>query len=202
MNPIPRKEAPISVNGTVRSASPPKRVPNRDRRSREHLTEGEVDELMRAAKARGRYGHRDATMILLAYRHGLRVSELVALRWDQVDLREGRLQVNRVKRGTASVHFLLDPKLRALRKLEREERKRTSLAVWTCRLSLSKRSNRTMTAVRGDRLKTQVGVVTYFLAGRRSTVGVMSRGSSGRSKCGETFHRCPASVSTLTVFRL
>ena len=81
-------------------------------------------------------------------------------------------------------------------------RKRTSLAVWTCRLSLSKRSNRTMTAVRGDRLKTQVGVVTYFLAGRRSTVGVMSRGSSGRSKCGETFHRCPASVSTLTVFRL
>jgi len=75
---------------------------------------------MRAAKARGRYGHRDATLILLAYRHGLRVSELVALRWDQVDLKEGRLQVNRIKRGTASVHPLRGPELRALRKLERE----------------------------------------------------------------------------------
>ena len=79
-----------------------------------------MDELMRAAKVRGRYGHRDATMILLAYRHGLRVSELVALRWDQVDVKEGRLQVNRVKRGTASVHPLRGPELRALRKLERE----------------------------------------------------------------------------------
>ena len=120
MKPTPPLEAPIAVNGTVRVAGPPRRVPNRDRRSREHLTEGEVEELMRAAKARGRYGHRDATMILLAYRHGLRVSELVALRWDQVDLREGRLQVNRVKRGTASVHPLRGPELRALRKLERE----------------------------------------------------------------------------------
>ena len=95
-------------------------MPNRDRRSREHLTEGEVEELMRAAKARGRYGHRDAAMILLAYRHGLRVSELVALRWDQVDLKEGALHVNRIKRGTASVHPLRGPELRALRKLERE----------------------------------------------------------------------------------
>jgi type 1 fimbriae regulatory protein FimB/type 1 fimbriae regulatory protein FimE len=52
---------------------------------RAYLTPEEVDKLMSAARARGRYGHRDATMILLAYRHGLRVSELVALRWDQID---------------------------------------------------------------------------------------------------------------------
>ena len=107
---------PTTVNGTV----PPRRVPNRTRRSREHLIEREVAALMRAAKGRGRYGHRDATMLLLAYRHGLRVSELVALRWDQVDLAGGLLQVNRVKRGTASVHPLRGPELRALRKLERE----------------------------------------------------------------------------------
>lgn len=75
---------------------------------------------MRAAKARGRYGHRDATMILLAYRHGLRVAELVALRWDQIDLKGGLLHVNRIKRGTTSVHPLRGPELRALRRLERE----------------------------------------------------------------------------------
>ena len=120
MNPIPPQETPTTVNGTVRSAGPPKRVPNRDRRSREHLTEREVELLMETAKGRGRYGHRDATLILLAYRHGLRVSELVALRWDQVDLTGGMLHVNRVKRGTASVHPLRGPELRALRKLERE----------------------------------------------------------------------------------
>ncbi len=84
------------------------------------MTPGEVELLMEAAKGRGRYGHRDATMILLAYRHGLRVSELVALRWDQVDLAGGMLHVNRVKKGTASVHPLRGPELRALRKLERE----------------------------------------------------------------------------------
>ena len=109
-------KTPTTLNGTV----PPKRVPNHERRSREHLTGSEVEELMRAAKARGRYGHRDATMILLAYRHGLRVSELVALRWDQLDLKEGMLHVSRIKKGTASVHPLRGPEIRALRRLERE----------------------------------------------------------------------------------
>lgn len=120
MNTTPSIDAPTIVNGTVQSHRPPKRVPNRDRRSREHLTEREVELLMETAKGRGRYGHRDATLILLAYRHGLRVSELVALRWDQVDLTGGMLHVNRVKRGTASVHPVRGPELRALRKLERE----------------------------------------------------------------------------------
>jgi type 1 fimbriae regulatory protein FimB/type 1 fimbriae regulatory protein FimE len=46
-----------------------------------------------------RYGHRDATMILVAYRHGLRVSELVDLRWDQVDFRTATLHVRRAKQG-------------------------------------------------------------------------------------------------------
>lgn len=109
-------DTPTTLNGTV----PPKRVPNRQRRSREHLTSSEIDELMRASKARGRYGHRDATMILLAYRHGLRVSELIALRWDQIDLKEGLLHVGRLKKGMTSVHPLRGPEIRALRRLERE----------------------------------------------------------------------------------
>ena len=56
----------------------------------EYLTGDEVERLMAAARSRpGRYGQRDATMILLAYRHGLRVSELVGLRWDMLDLAQG-----------------------------------------------------------------------------------------------------------------
>jgi type 1 fimbriae regulatory protein FimE len=68
-----------------------------------------------------RSGHRDATAILVAYRHGLRASELVALRWDDIDLATGRLHVRRAKSGDASVHPISAPReSRALRKLLRE----------------------------------------------------------------------------------
>jgi integrase len=60
-------------------------------------------------------------MILVAYRHGLRVSELVDLRWDQVDFRHGRLHVRRVKQGTPAVHPIIGDELRALRQLKREQ---------------------------------------------------------------------------------
>jgi len=90
-------------------------------RSREHLTPQEVDQLVRAAGSVGRYGHRDATLLLLAYRHGLRVSELVSLRWDAVDLKAGLLHVRRLKNGTPSTHPLRGPELRALRRLHREQ---------------------------------------------------------------------------------
>ncbi len=98
----------------------PKRPCNAELRPREYLTGAEVDQLMMVAKTRGRYGHRDATMILIAYRHGLRVAELCALRWNQVDLEGGYLHVQRLKNGVPSVHPLRGPELRALRKLKRE----------------------------------------------------------------------------------
>ena len=80
----------------------------------------EVEALMEAAASVGRHGTRDAALILVAYRHGLRVSELVSLRWDQVDLRQGLLHVARRKHGIASVHPLRGPELRALRRLLRD----------------------------------------------------------------------------------
>jgi integrase len=98
----------------------PRRRPNGDLRTREHLTEAEVERLIKATKD-NRYGHRDATMILVAYRHGLRVSELVDLRWDQVDFRTATRHVRRVKKGTPSTHPILADELRALRRLQREE---------------------------------------------------------------------------------
>src|SRR5215813_13103885 len=86
---------------------------------REYLTEKEVDRLIEAAKG-NRWGHRDATAILIAYRHGLRASELVALRWSDLELTTGRLHVRRAKGGTPSVHPLSARESRALRRLQRE----------------------------------------------------------------------------------
>jgi type 1 fimbriae regulatory protein FimB/type 1 fimbriae regulatory protein FimE len=94
------------------------RLPNAAYRSKEYLTEAEVERLIDAARKRGRNGTRDACAILLAYRHGLRAAELCSLRWAQIDLRQGRLHVNRAKGGCASVHPLHGPELRALRPLQ------------------------------------------------------------------------------------
>ena len=96
---------------------PPKKIANIERREREFLTPVEIEQLIDSAKKKGRHGNRDAAMILVAYRHGLRVSELVSLRWQQIDLTSGLMQVNRRKNGLNSVHPLFGPELRALRKI-------------------------------------------------------------------------------------
>ena len=94
---------------------------NSEVRAREYLTEAEVEQLCQAARKRGRYGQRDAAMILLCYRHGLRVSELVALQWQQVDLNAGRLHVTRLKGSDDSVHPLSGTELRVLRSIKRDQ---------------------------------------------------------------------------------
>src|ERR1700680_1207983 len=106
--------APTTVNRTLA----PTRRPNTELRTREHLTPGEVEALIDAAKA-NRYGHRDATMILLAFRHGLRAAELCDLRWDQVEFNAAVLHVRRVK-NAPSTHPLLGDELQALRRLQRD----------------------------------------------------------------------------------
>jgi type 1 fimbriae regulatory protein FimB/type 1 fimbriae regulatory protein FimE len=98
----------------------PRRPPNAKLRTREYLSDAEVARLIEAAKG-NRYGHRDATMILLADRHGLRAAELSDLRWDQIEFQSATLHVRRVKRGTPSTHPILGDELRALRRLHREQ---------------------------------------------------------------------------------
>ena len=100
--------APIAVNVTVAKKRP-----------REYLTETEIERLMEAAR-QNRQGHRDATAILLAYRHGLRASEVVGLRWDDFDLTRGRVHVRRSKAGETAVHPIGGKEIRALRRLQRE----------------------------------------------------------------------------------
>jgi integrase len=75
---------------------------------------------MDCARRRSRYGYRDATMLLVAYRHGLRASELCDLQWHQIELDAGRMHVRRAKNGTPSVHPIRGDEIRALRKLRRE----------------------------------------------------------------------------------
>jgi site-specific recombinase XerD len=95
---------------------------NSQLRPREHLTPIEVERLIGSAKQRGkRFGLRDATMILVAFRHGLRVSELCALTWDQIDFSQGLMHVRRMKRGFASVQQIGGEELRAVRALKRED---------------------------------------------------------------------------------
>ena len=99
--------------------SVPVRPTNADMRQREYLTPEEVDKLIKAARD-GCYGHRDATLILVAYRHGLRASEICDLEWSQVEWgRAATLHVRRVKNGKPSAHPLRGDELRALRELRR-----------------------------------------------------------------------------------
>ena len=114
--PARKKARPTTENRKVL----PKRLRNADLRAREYLTPEEVERLIGQAGKLGRHGIRDAALLMLAYRHGLRVSELVALRWDMVDLKQGLLHVNRLKNGIPSVHPIRGPELRALRKLQRD----------------------------------------------------------------------------------
>jgi integrase len=108
---------PIDIHQVQRST--PTRKPNAAYRSREYLTPTEMDAIMEAAR-KMRHGHRDSTMLLIAYRHGFRAAEICDLRWDQIDLDQARLHVKRVKRGMPSVHPIAGEELRALRRLKRE----------------------------------------------------------------------------------
>jgi type 1 fimbriae regulatory protein FimB/type 1 fimbriae regulatory protein FimE len=96
------------------------RRPNAELRTREYLTAAEVEALCKAA-GRNRWGHRDSTMILVAFRHGLRAAELCDLRWDQIDFKAGTLAVRRVKKGSPATHPIRGDELRALRRLQREQ---------------------------------------------------------------------------------
>ena len=87
---------------------------------RKYLTAREIEKLIDYARKHSRYGHRDSTMILVAYRHGLRASEVCDLQWHQVELNQGRMHVRRAKNGTPSVHPIRGDEIRALRKLRRE----------------------------------------------------------------------------------
>jgi integrase len=105
---------PTMIKRTV-----PRRLPNHELRPREHLTEREVERLIEAAK-KNRNGQRDAAIILICFRHGLRASELCELQWSDVEFETATMHLRRVKNGATATHPLLGDELRALRALKRE----------------------------------------------------------------------------------
>lgn len=107
---------PRNENRTV-----PLRPANAELRPREYLTPDEIEKLTAAARRQGRYGQRDATLILIAYRHGLRAVEIADLEWSQVEWgRAATLHVRRAKNGKPSAHPLRGDEIRALRELRRQ----------------------------------------------------------------------------------
>ena len=110
------RDPPKDVNRKVT----PKRLENEAYRTREYLDPKEVERLIEAARKHSRYGHRDATAILICYRHGLRASELCDLAWDAINLDKGTVLVHRAKGGIDSKHPLTGREIRDLRRLRRE----------------------------------------------------------------------------------
>ena len=113
-----RSEKQTSQGNKLRKV--PSRPKNRDVRSREYLLADEIESLMNAAGAVGRHRLRDRSLVLVGYRHALRVSELVRLKWDQVDFRCAQMHIHRLKNGSPATHPIEGDELRLLRRLRRE----------------------------------------------------------------------------------
>lgn len=137
---------PFSAKFSHQSTPPAKQTSNRER---EYLRPHEVETLMQAARKVGRHGNRDAAIILLMFRHGLRTAELVALKWSQVDLKAGYIDLVRVKHGNPSSHPLRGPELRALRQMERDYPDTQYVFVSEWKAPLSTRSIRQIIARAG-----------------------------------------------------
>ena len=114
---------PSQRSFSAKSHPKPRPVPPKKKKheesERDYLRPDEVDAMVQAARKSGRHRVRDAAIILRMFRHGLRTAELVALRWQQVDLKAGYLDVHRVKQGHDAKHPLRGPQLRLLRELQR-----------------------------------------------------------------------------------
>lgn len=128
--------------------SPPPKKPST--RERKYLRSPEVKAMIRAAKKVGRHGIRDGGIILLMFRHGLRTAELVALKWTQIDLAGGYIEVHRVKNGRDSIHPLRSPELRALRQIQRDYADTSYVFVSERKAPLSTRSIRHIIARAGE----------------------------------------------------
>jgi integrase len=116
-----QQESQRSFSAKLTPGRPPA-PPRKKKRSpsmRDYLRPDEVETMVQAARKAGRHPVRDAAIILMMFRHGLRTAELVALRWQQVDLKAGYLDVHRAKRGHHAKHPLRGPQLRLLRELQR-----------------------------------------------------------------------------------
>jgi integrase len=149
---MPRPQGPRSFSAKLsgeRRPAPPRKQ-KRSPTIRDYLRPEEVEAMIQAARKTGRHPVRDAAIILLMFRHGLRTAELIALRWHQVDLKAGYLDVHRVKRGHSAKHPLRGPQLRLLRELQRTYPDSSYVFVSERKAPLSPRSVRAIVARTGQ----------------------------------------------------
>ena len=128
---------------------PPIKKKNTELRTREYLTQQEIARIRKAAKQSARHGHRNDTLILMMFRHALRVGEAVDLRWEQVDLKRAELHVTRLKNGRPSTHPLDSITMRALGRLRKNYSQTPYLFVTDQNLPLSCRTARHIIAQAG-----------------------------------------------------
>jgi len=133
---------------SAKSCAPPPKQPST--REREYLRPSEINAMIRAAKKVGRHRVRDEAIILLMFRHGLRTAELVTLKWTQIDLAGGYIEVRRVKNGRDTIHPLRSPEIRALRTLQRDDTETRYVFVSERKAPLSTRSVRHIIARAGE----------------------------------------------------
>jgi integrase len=148
--PAPTRQRSFSAKSQPESRPGPPRKKKLDPTGRDYLRPDEVEAMVQAARKSGRHRVRDAAIILLMFRHGLRTAELVALRWQQVDLKAGYLDVHRVKRGHGAKHPLRGPQLRLLRELQRTYPDSPYVFVSERKAPLSPRSIRAIVARAGE----------------------------------------------------
>jgi integrase len=113
-------EPPFQEKSTTKRSPPRSKPKNSDLGQRQYLVPDEVKALIESAKQVGRHADRDSTLILICYRHALRVGELIALTWNQFSLDEGRFRVERMKKGNPSVHRLNIDEVNALTNLRQQ----------------------------------------------------------------------------------
>lgn len=118
-------------------------------RQRDHLLPEEIERLLAAANEGGRHGHRNYTLILMCYRHGLRLSELTDMRWSMVDFQRKVLRVKRVNNGISTIHPLDGTETKALRKLKRDYPPTPFVFVTDRKARLSKRTISRIVATAG-----------------------------------------------------
>ena len=157
----------LEIEKSMIVSSRPRRVTNKTLRAREYLTTHEVEDLRKAARSAGRQGVRNDALVLLMFRHALRVSEAVSLRWEQVDLKLGLLHVTRIKNGIPSTHPLRGVELRALRQLRREHPNSPYVFVSERNAPLTARTVRHICARAGERAKLGFSMHPHML--RHST---------------------------------